>query len=222
LFNVLTIVVPAAIGIVIAFYLQKPSHTTHTAPKIVPKPFSAAKQPPSSPKIAEPIQTPAPMPVPHPKPSTEPAAMEEKVPQQAPRKEALESTNTVEAAEPEQKVTKPEPISRPPKKTDDDLASRGARLMQARKMHDIATRLIRQGQYQKAVFILQDAVQTFPVGTKDFTYGETLYHLGYSLRRSGQPNAAIRILKQALNFPLSRSKAAKELQSASVQAKPRR
>lgn len=99
------------------------------------------------------------------------------------------------------------------------FASRGARLKQGRQLRDLGSRLAKQKQFDKAVYVLQDAIRAFPPETKDLSYGEALYVLGYSLRMSGKPAEAIPVLKKALDFPFIRNKAAQEIKSATDQMK---
>jgi RNA polymerase subunit RPABC4/transcription elongation factor Spt4 len=124
-------------------------------------------------------------------------------------------TNTVEVAPKKEKPKREEKVIVPVR----DIASRGARLKQGRQLKDIGSRLMRQKEYSKAAYVLRDAIRAFPPETKDLSYGEALYILGYSLRMSGKPAEAIPVLKKALNFPFVRKKAAQELQSASSEIK---
>ena len=94
--------------------------------------------------------------------------------------------------------------------------------MQGRKLSKIGAHYIRSGRYDQAVIVLRKAIETFPPETRDVTYGESLYHLGYSLRMSGKPEEAIPVLKQALKFPLYNTKVSKELKTASAQIKKSR
>ncbi len=126
----------------------------------------------------------------------------------------LPSNTVVEVRREERPKVKPAVLQVAP-----DFASRGARLKQGRQLKELGSRLIRQKQYSKAVYVLQDAVRAFPTETKDLSYGEALYNLGYSLRMSGKAAEAIPVLKKALSFPFIRNKAAQELQSASDQMK---
>ena len=124
-------------------------------------------------------------------------------------------TNTVVETRQQEKPKRKEAVAQ----AQPDFASRGARLRQGRQLKELGSRLIRQKQYSKAVYVLQDAIRAFPPETKDLSFGEALYSLGYSLRMSGKPGEAIPVLKKALGFPFIRNKAAQELQSASDQAK---
>jgi RNA polymerase subunit RPABC4/transcription elongation factor Spt4 len=118
-----------------------------------------------------------------------------------------------------QPVVQAKPLieAKPVIQTPPNFASRGARLKQGRQLRDLGTRLVRQKQYVKAAYVLQDAIRAFPPETTDLSYGEALYVLGYSLRMSGKPAEAIPVLKKALNFPFIKNKAAQELKSASDQ-----
>ena len=94
--------------------------------------------------------------------------------------------------------------------------------MQGRKLSQIGAQYIKSGHYKQAVVVLRKAIETFPPQTRDITYGESLYHLGYSLRMAGMPEEAIAVLKLALQFPLYNSKVTKELKTASAQVKKSR
>jgi RNA polymerase subunit RPABC4/transcription elongation factor Spt4/tetratricopeptide (TPR) repeat protein len=103
-----------------------------------------------------------------------------------------------------------------------ELMQRGARLKAGRKLNDLGNLYIRKRRFKEAAMVLKEAVKAFPPETRDVTYGESLYHLGYSLRMSGKPAEAIPILKLALNFPLYSSKVEKELKTASAEMKKSR
>jgi RNA polymerase subunit RPABC4/transcription elongation factor Spt4 len=137
------------------------------------------------------------------------------------------ATNTVEIIRQKVKPKREQPViqvqpviqAKPVIQTPANFVSRGARLKQGRQLRDLGTRLVKQKQYGKAAYVLQDAIRAFPPETKDLSYGEALYILGYSLRMSGKPAEAIPWLKKALNFPFIKNKAAQELKSASDQMK---
>jgi RNA polymerase subunit RPABC4/transcription elongation factor Spt4 len=102
---------------------------------------------------------------------------------------------------------------------DEDLFKRGARLKAGRKLSELGRLYIRKRRYREAAVVLKQAIQAFPPETRDVSYGESLYHLGYSLRMSGKPAEAIPVLKLALTFPLYSSKVERELNTVSKQMK---
>jgi serine/threonine protein kinase len=60
--------------------------------------------------------------------------------------------------------------------------------------------LMNQGDYESAVPVLQQAVDSFPPGTGDVNYAYALYNLGKSLRKVGRFDEAIPILEQRLQY----------------------
>ena len=56
------------------------------------------------------------------------------------------------------------------------------------------------GDYDGAVPVLQEAVNSFPPGTSNLTYAYALFNLGKSLRLAGRPDEAIPILEQRLKI----------------------
>jgi len=109
-----------------------------------------------------------------------------------------------------------------PMRQDRDLSQRGARLKAGRKLSELGAIYIRRRKFREAAIVLKQAIQAFPPETHDVTYGESLYHLGYSLRMSGNPAEAVAVLKLALDFPLYSSRVEKELKTASDQMKKSR
>ena len=69
------------------------------------------------------------------------------------------------------------------------------------ELNDRGFRLMRSGDYEGAVPVLQEAVDSFPPGTGNITYAYALFNLGKSLRLAGDPDAAIPILEQRLKIP---------------------
>jgi tetratricopeptide (TPR) repeat protein len=75
-----------------------------------------------------------------------------------------------------------------------------------------------QGDYDQAIPILQQAVDSFPPGTNDLNYAYALFNLGKSLRLAGQPDKAIPILEQRLEIPNQTETVQHELDLAKQQA----
>ena len=75
--------------------------------------------------------------------------------------------------------------------------------------------LASSGNYQAAIPLLQQAVNSAPRGS--LTYAYALYDLGHALRMSGNPEAAARVLYQRLQIPNQTGAVRAELQSALLQ-----
>jgi tetratricopeptide (TPR) repeat protein len=69
------------------------------------------------------------------------------------------------------------------------------------ELNDQGFSLMNQGDYDQAIPILQQAVDSFPPGTSDLNYAYALFNLGKSLRLAGRPDEAIPILEQRLQIP---------------------
>ena len=75
-----------------------------------------------------------------------------------------------------------------------------------------------QGNYDEAVPVLQEAVNSFPSGTSDLNYAYALFNLGKSLRLAGRPDEAIPVLEQRLKIPNQTETVRQELELAKQQA----
>jgi tRNA A-37 threonylcarbamoyl transferase component Bud32 len=75
--------------------------------------------------------------------------------------------------------------------------------------------LMNSGNYQAAIPILQQAVNSAPKGS--LTYAYALYDLGRSLRLAGNPQAAVSVLYQRLQIPNQTGAVQAELQRALLQ-----
>jgi tetratricopeptide (TPR) repeat protein len=82
------------------------------------------------------------------------------------------------------------------------------------RLNDEGFALMRQGQYQEAIPVLERAVRAFPAGSQDTTYAYALYNLGASLRRAGRAGEAIPVLERRLQFPNQRDVVQRELDLA--------
>jgi tetratricopeptide (TPR) repeat protein len=75
-----------------------------------------------------------------------------------------------------------------------------------------------QGNYEEAVGVLKQAVDSFPPGTSDLNYAYALFNYGKSLRLAGRPDEAIPILEQRLKIPNQTDTVQRELDLAKQQA----
>jgi hypothetical protein len=78
--------------------------------------------------------------------------------------------------------------------------------------------LMNAGNYDEAVPLLQEAVNSFPPGTTDLNYAYALYNLGHSLRLAGSPDKAIPVLEQRLKIPNQIDTVQRELDLAKQEA----
>jgi serine/threonine-protein kinase len=78
--------------------------------------------------------------------------------------------------------------------------------------------LMNRGDYDGAIPILQQAVDSFPPGTSDLNYAYALFNLGKSLRLAGRADEAVPILEQRLKIPNQTETVQHELDLAKQQA----
>jgi len=78
--------------------------------------------------------------------------------------------------------------------------------------------LMNQGDYDQAIPVLQQAVDSFPPGTEDLNYAYALFNLGKSLRLAGRYDDAIKVLEQRLEIPNQTDTVQRELDLAKQQA----
>ncbi len=71
-----------------------------------------------------------------------------------------------------------------------------------------------QGDYEGAIPVLQQAVDSFPPGTDDINYAYALFNLGKSLRKAGRFDEAIPVLEQRLEIPNQTETVQRELDLA--------
>ena len=81
-------------------------------------------------------------------------------------------------------------------------------------LNDEGFTLMNQGNYEGAIPILQQAVDSFPPGTDDINYAYALYNLGKSLRKVGRFDEAIPLLEQRLQYSDQRATVQRELDLA--------
>jgi tetratricopeptide (TPR) repeat protein len=86
------------------------------------------------------------------------------------------------------------------------------------ELNDQGFSLMNQGEYDQAIPILQQAVDSFPPGTTDLNYAYALFNLGKSLRLAGRPDEAIPILEQRLEIPNQTETVQEELELARQEA----
>jgi eukaryotic-like serine/threonine-protein kinase len=78
--------------------------------------------------------------------------------------------------------------------------------------------LIKEGRYEEAVPVLEEAVRAFPPETEDVNYSYALFNLGNALRLSGRPEEAIPVLERRLEIPNQTEAVAQELAMAREEA----
>jgi eukaryotic-like serine/threonine-protein kinase len=78
--------------------------------------------------------------------------------------------------------------------------------------------MVQAGEYEAAVPVLEEAVQSFPEGTEDLDYAYALFNLGNALRLSGRPEEAIPVLEQRLQLPNQTETVERELEAARGEA----
>jgi eukaryotic-like serine/threonine-protein kinase len=129
---------------------------------------------------------------------------------------APKNTDTTKKKEPAKKKSEPKQEESAPAPANKDTGSydpaRGAAL------NSQGFALMNQGDYDQAISILQQAVDSFPPGTNDLNYAYALFNLGKSLRLAGQPDKAIPILEQRLEIPNQTETVQHELDLAKQQA----
>ena len=131
----------------------------------------------------------------------QPAAANEDKPAAAEEEPAPEE----EAPAPEEE---PAADSEPTAATGDDPAA----------LNDQGFQLIQEGDYDAAIPILQQAVDSYPEGSQDMTYAYALFNLGNALRLAGRPDEAIPILEQRLQIPDQTETVQQELDLAREEA----
>jgi serine/threonine-protein kinase len=89
-----------------------------------------------------------------------------------------------------------------------DDPARGAQLDRQGKA------LIDQGRFDEAIPVLEEAVRSFPAGTRDVNYAFALYNLGNALRLAGRPEDAIPVLERRLEIDNQRGAVQAELDRA--------
>ena len=88
----------------------------------------------------------------------------------------------------------------------------------AAKLNQQGYALLRSGDADGAIPLLQKAVDAYPESSKDLTYGYALFNLGSALRQAGRPAEAIPILERRLAIPNQTKTVEKELKKARKEA----
>jgi len=110
-----------------------------------------------------------------------------------------------EGRQPERpQTTAPAPAPAEPKQSDASPA----------QLNDQGFALMNSGDYDRAIPVLERAVEGFPEGSTDLTLAYALYNLGRSLRLAGRPDEAIPILERRLQFSNQRGVVKRELKAA--------
>jgi tetratricopeptide (TPR) repeat protein len=89
------------------------------------------------------------------------------------------------------------------------------------QLNDEGFALMNAGDHDRAIPVLQRAVQAFPEGSTDLTLAYALYNLGRSLRLAGRPDEAIPVLERRLEFSNQRGAVKRELAAARKAAQRR-
>jgi serine/threonine protein kinase len=129
---------------------------------------------------------------------------------------APKNTDTTKKKEPAKKKSEPKQEESAPAPANKDTGSHDPARGAALNSQGFA--LMNQGDYDQAIPILQQAVDSFPPGTNDLNYAYALFNLGKSLRLAGQPDKAIPILEQRLEIPNQTETVQHELDLAKQQA----
>jgi serine/threonine protein kinase len=119
--------------------------------------------------------------------------------------EAKKEQQQEEQASPAPAEEAPAPAEEQPASYD---PARGAAL------NDEGFTMMGQGNYEGAIPVLQQAVDSFPPGTDDINYAYALYNLGKSLRKVGRFDEAIPLLEQRLQYSDQRATVQRELDLA--------
>lgn len=82
------------------------------------------------------------------------------------------------------------------------------------ELNDRGYALMRAGDYEAAIPLLEQAVAAYPEGSQELTYAYALYNLGRSLRLAGRPEEAVPILERRLQIPNQTETVQRELEAA--------
>ncbi len=144
-----------------------------------------------------------------------------------PRADRAEPAKPTEKKEPAEPKKKSEPKKEEPKAEEPAAAPAPAQPEEETTSYDPARgaelnnegfALMNQGDYDSAIPILQQAVDSFPPGTGDINYAYALFNLGKSLRLAGRPDEAIPILERRLQIPNQTETVQAELDRAKQEA----
>jgi serine/threonine protein kinase len=134
---------------------------------------------------------------------------------QRPSRSAV-ATGGEEATPPEEQETEAEPEETEPSGAVPSPAGSDPALGSA--LNEEGFQLIKEGRYEEAVPVLEEAVRAFPPETEDVNYSYALFNLGNALRLSGRPEEAIPVLERRLEIPNQTEAVAQELATAREEA----
>ena len=97
-------------------------------------------------------------------------------------------------------------------------AASGADPARGSSLNEQGYAMVQAGEYEAAVPVLEEAVQSFPEGIEDLNYAYALFNLGNALRLSGRPEDAIPVLEQRLQIPNQTETVERELEAARGEA----
>lgn len=86
-------------------------------------------------------------------------------------------------------------------------------------LNDQGFALIREGRYDEAIPPLQQAVDSYPEGSRELQYGYALFNLARALRLAGRPAEAVPLLEERLEIPNQTEAVEAELKQAKKDAK---
>jgi eukaryotic-like serine/threonine-protein kinase len=115
----------------------------------------------------------------------------------------------------------PEPTTAEPVESSADVpasATSGTSPEAGSSLNQEGYELIQAGEYGAAVPVLEEAVGTFPEGSKELDYAYALFNLGNALRLSGHAEEAIPILERRLEIPNQTGIVERELEAARAEA----
>ena len=116
------------------------------------------------------------------------------------------------------KEPKEEPAAAAPAPAEEQSDSGSYDEARGAELNDQGFRLMSAGDYDGAIPVLQEAVNSFPPGTDNLNYAYALFNLGKSLRLAGRPDEAIPILEQRLKIPNQTEEVQAELDKAKREA----
>jgi serine/threonine-protein kinase len=139
---------------------------------------------------------------------------------QADRATPAEPNQADRKAKKEKKPKKKEPAEQPAAAPppEEEPAAGGRDSARGAALNQQGFELMNRGDYEGAIPVLQQAVDSFPDGTDDLNYAYALFNLGRSLRLAGRPDEAIPVLEQRLQIPNQTETVQRELDLAKRQA----
>ena len=111
-----------------------------------------------------------------------------------------------------------EPAASAPPPAEEQSDSGSSDEARGAELNDQGFNLMSAGDYDGAIPVLQEAVNSFPPGTDNLNYAYALFNLGKSLRLAGRPDEAIPILEQRLKIPNQTEAVQAELDQAKREA----